>query len=124
MMRQQVSLIVFFKQLKNGTTKDIAIRKAKLKYLTDSNVPPDRHHPLFWAGFVPIGDMTPLYTPSELSKNWTLLASLSMLALTLFLGSVTLEEICKKRKIIFLNILDFKSHIFFKIKFTRFFIKE
>lgn len=76
----------FFKQIKNGTTKDIALRKAKLKYLMDTNVPPDRHHPLFWAGFVPIGDMTPLYSPSILSKNWTLLASLGMLMLTLFLG--------------------------------------
>lgn len=88
----------FFKQLKNGTTKDIALRKAKLKYLTDSNVPPDRHHPLFWAGFVPIGDMAPLYAPSGLSKNWTLFASLGMLMLTLFLGRLGWKRFLKKEK--------------------------
>ncbi len=88
----------FFKQLKNGTSKDIALRKAKLKYLADSNVPPDRHHPLFWAGFVPIGDMTPLYSPSELSKNWTLFASLGMLMLTLFLGRMGWKRFVKKEK--------------------------
>jgi CHAT domain-containing protein len=88
----------FFKQLKNGTTKDIALRKAKLKYLTDSNVPPDRHHPLFWAGFVPIGDMTPLYSPSALSKNWTLFAALGMLMLTLFLGRLSWRRFVKKER--------------------------
>jgi CHAT domain-containing protein/Flp pilus assembly protein TadD len=88
----------FFKQLKNGTSKDIALRKAKLKYLTDSNVPPDRHHPLFWAGFVPIGDMTPLYSPSALSKNWTLFAALGMLMLTLFLGRLSWRRFVKKEK--------------------------
>jgi CHAT domain-containing protein/Flp pilus assembly protein TadD len=89
---------IFFKQLKNGTTKDIALRKAKLKYLTDSNVPPDRHHPLFWAGFVPIGDMVPLYSPTTLSKNWTLLASLGMLMLTLFFGRLSWKRFIPKRE--------------------------
>lgn len=88
----------FFKLLKKGITKDVALRKAKLRYLTDSNVPPDRHHPLFWAGFVPIGDMAPLYTPSGLSKNWTLLASLGMFMLTLFLGKLGWKKYVNKEK--------------------------
>ena len=76
----------FFKMLKNGATKNEALRQAKLKYLNDSKVPPDRLHPLFWAGFVPIGEMSPLYKPDEFSNNWTLFAAIGVLALTIFIG--------------------------------------
>ena len=76
----------FFEQIKIGASKDEALRKAKLEYLNDSNTPTKRQHPLYWAGFVPVGDMIPLYTPDKLSNNWTLLAAISMLVLTLFVG--------------------------------------
>lgn len=76
----------FFRRLKNGASKDEALRQAKIEYLQDSNIPPDRLHPLYWAGFVPIGEMTPLYTSSPLSNNWTLLAAFGMLALAIFVG--------------------------------------
>ncbi|MEM6966437.1 MAG: CHAT domain-containing tetratricopeptide repeat protein, partial [Bacteroidota bacterium] len=64
----------FFQKLKKGATKDEALREAKLQYLNDSSVPPDRLHPLFWAGFVPIGDMTALYSASIFPFSWKYLA--------------------------------------------------
>ncbi len=85
----------FFQQIKNGASKDEALQKAKLQYLNDSNTPPNRQHPLYWAGFVPIGDMIPLYAPDKLSNNWTLLAAVSMLALTLFVGMLLWRRFVK-----------------------------
>lgn len=75
----------FFQKLKKGATKDEALRQAKLTYLNDSNIPPDRLHPLFWAGFVPIGDMTALYSNSTLPFNLTYFAGISFLMLVVFL---------------------------------------
>jgi CHAT domain-containing protein/Tfp pilus assembly protein PilF len=49
----------FYKNLKAGETKDGALRNAKLAYLNrrkNSNA----SHPLYWAAFVPVGDMEPL----------------------------------------------------------------
>ena len=88
----------FFQHIKNGDSKNEALRKAKIQYLNDSNTPPDRQHPLFWAGFVPIGDMTPLYAPNELSNNWTLLAAISMLVLTIFVGMIVWRKFIGKKE--------------------------
>ena len=49
----------FYKNLKRGDPKDIALRKAKLDYI-QSNRGNNRTHPLFWAAFVPVGNMEPL----------------------------------------------------------------
>jgi len=76
----------FFKNLKDGKSKGEALRLAKLKYLNASNVPPDRLHPLYWAGFVPIGEMNPIYTPNAYSNTWTLFAAIAVLVLTIFVG--------------------------------------
>ena len=49
----------FYQNLKTGETKDGALRNAKLTYLNrrkNSNA----SHPLYWAAFVPVGDMEPL----------------------------------------------------------------
>ena len=88
----------FFQQIKNGASKDEALQKAKLQYLNDSNTPPSSQHPLFWAGFVPIGDMIPLYAPDKLSNNWTLIAAISMLALTLFVGMLLWKRFVSTKK--------------------------
>lgn len=49
-------MIDFYKRLKNKVPKDMALREAKLQYLNqmgDGN----RTHPLFWAAYVPVGNM-------------------------------------------------------------------
>ncbi len=55
----------FYTYLKDGLTKDAALRQAKLdfidKYKHDA-------HPFFWAPFIPIGDMASLQFDS--ARNW------------------------------------------------------
>lgn len=56
----------FYLNIKNGMDKDEAIRKAKLEYI-------DNHshrgaHPFYWAAFVPIGNMEPIYGVSSFSN--------------------------------------------------------
>jgi len=46
----------FYKYLKEGYSKDAALRQAKLDYLESS----PRPAPYYWASFIPIGDMQPL----------------------------------------------------------------
>ena len=48
----------FYQYLKSGVDKDEALRLSKLDYL--ENADPGYKHPFYWAGFVAIGDMSPL----------------------------------------------------------------
>lgn len=69
----------FYTYLKNGATKDAALRQAKLDYLDKYSYDA---HPFYWAAFVPIGDMESV----EMSGwNWwwwgTLVLGLSMLVM-------------------------------------------
>jgi len=50
-----------YKYLSQGLPKDVALRQAKLDYLTNEESPVLRH-PYYWAGFVAIGDMSPIRT--------------------------------------------------------------
>ena len=52
-------MVDFYKNLKAGEPKDIALRNAKLNYM-EKNIGNNRTHPLFWAAFVPVGNMTPI----------------------------------------------------------------
>jgi len=49
----------FYKNLKSGQNKTEALRQAKLDFL--ENADPLKAHPYFWAGYVVIGDDTPLF---------------------------------------------------------------
>ncbi|MCF8335331.1 MAG: CHAT domain-containing protein [Bacteroidales bacterium] len=49
----------FYEAIHEGKNKDHALRKAKLKFLENSD--PLHAHPYFWAGYIVIGDTTPLY---------------------------------------------------------------
>lgn len=51
-------MLLFYKYLKKGKSKDAALRQAKLDFI-DKNTNPNAH-PFFWAGFIGIGDMTKL----------------------------------------------------------------
>ncbi len=56
----------FYKGLKEDLVKDEALRNAKQQYLHQSvNL---NAHPYYWAGFIAIGDMSPLKT----SNNWSM----------------------------------------------------
>jgi CHAT domain-containing protein len=53
-------MINFYHHLLKGKTKDVALRKAKLKYL-NSVKRPINAHPKYWLGFVSIGDQSALF---------------------------------------------------------------
>ena len=55
----------FYRNLKEGFSKDIALRNSKLTYL--NNADQLQSHPYFWAAFVQIGDNSPV-TSSNLPK--------------------------------------------------------
>lgn len=72
-------MIDFFKNLKQQQRKNTALREAKLKFLKSSD-----HllaHPVFWAGFIPMGDMQPIEFQSNISYfKWFLVGGLIFVA--------------------------------------------
>lgn len=70
----------FFQQLKNGKTKDDALQAAKIDFIQKY---PARAHPLFWAGFVPSGNMTAIDFENG-SSNWWIWA---LIIITFLIGS-------------------------------------
>ncbi|MBK8450319.1 MAG: CHAT domain-containing protein [Saprospiraceae bacterium] len=61
-------MIGFYKELKEGKSKDEALRNAKLEYLNQAGF--EKKHPYYWAGFVGYGDMEGIVK----SSNYTVLA--------------------------------------------------
>ena len=59
----------FYRELKNGLTKDKALRQAKIKYLHTAQG--EKRHPYFWAGHVLMGDASaiPSYS-TKFSFKW------------------------------------------------------
>lgn len=53
----------FYTFLKEGYSKDKALREAKLAFIDKYS---HNAHPFYWAAFIPIGDMSPI----EISTNW------------------------------------------------------
>ncbi len=53
----------FYKELLKGKRKDEALRLAKLSYLEKAD--PEYQHPYYWAGFIAMGDMSPLFYPNK-----------------------------------------------------------
>ncbi len=52
-------MIEFYRNLKNGYTKDEALRRAKVSYIEQAD--PLKAHPYFWLGYVSIGKQSPLF---------------------------------------------------------------
>lgn len=71
----------FYRYLKEGKSKDEALRSAKINYLTNvSEV--ELKHPYYWAGFIVSGDVAPLQ--NGISYWWYLGFALLALLLLLF----------------------------------------
>ncbi len=66
----------FYKHLRRGLSKDRALLAAKKDYLDWAD--PDYQHPYYWAGFIAIGDMSPLYNSSNIWLLWLLGISIVM----------------------------------------------
>lgn len=87
-LSDQSSVIIiqeFYKKIKEGLSKDEALRQAKLHYL--DNARGLASHPFFWAAFVNIGNNSPLTTNSTSSIGYGLSiggASLALILIFLF----------------------------------------
>lgn len=81
---------LFYKHLTKGLHKDEALRQAKLDYLNQSDQL--TAFPYYWAGYVNIGDNSPL----EISQNKYLNYILALAAVLLILASLYIIK--KKRK--------------------------
>ena len=76
-------MLAFYKNLKVGQTKDMALRNAKLEWLNATKAP-ELAHPYYWAGFVAAGDMAAM----DLSANsfwWWMAGAFGVLILGFFL---------------------------------------
>ena len=67
----------FYSCLKNGESKKSALRESKLQYLHQSEA--HYAHPVYWAAFMPIGDMGVVYQKSNLA--WWIGSILAMCVL-------------------------------------------
>lgn len=69
----------FYVYIKEGRSKDAALRQAKLDYLTSH--PNEELHPFYWGAMVAVGDMTPIDTHG--TSWWWILAGVVALGLGL-----------------------------------------
>ncbi len=76
-------MLAFYKNLKNGEPKDIALQKAKLEYL--KNCPPQYSIPNEWGATVVIGSVSPIDFRAWWEKTWFLVLSVSLLVIAIFL---------------------------------------
>lgn len=68
-------MVAFYAGLKEGQAKDVALREAKLQYLTSVQAP-ELAHPYYWAGFIPSGDMSPIVRQQS---YWEILLLVSLI---------------------------------------------
>lgn len=61
----------FYKNLKAGSTKDVALRSAKLKYLKENNS--ELSHPYYWSGLILVGNVQPIQSEVPFSWFWSLI---------------------------------------------------
>ena len=73
----------FYTYLKEGDRKDIALRKAKERYI-ELGLSKSLKHPFYWAGFVLVGDQRPIYHSSNSSPVWHYALAFFALLLVLF----------------------------------------
>jgi len=76
-------MVAFYEELQSGKNKDEALRMAKLRYL--QNVSPEYAKPVYWAGFVPIGEMDAIPEAQLTARKWIKPALLGLAAILAFL---------------------------------------
>jgi len=67
----------FYKNLKAGKPKDVALRNAKLKHI--QNADPFMSHPHFWMGYITIGQSDPLFSGNEIYFFGTLIVIIALM---------------------------------------------
>lgn len=62
-------MVAFYRHLEAGKTKDEALRAAKLEYLQSTTS--EYAKPVYWAGFVPVGDMEAMPASCFSGSRWS-----------------------------------------------------
>lgn len=83
-------MVSFYKHLKKGKRKDTALRMAKQDYLANAKNPSDLH-PYYWAGFIAIGDMSPL----DFGFQYTWILWVGLVTVLLFAGTLWMRRVKK-----------------------------
>lgn len=78
-------IVLFYKYLKTGVDKNIALQDAKLDYLNTANRL--KAHPHYWAGFVNIGNTEPVLLKSSLPSWFLTIPPLLLIGLAVYLWS-------------------------------------
>ncbi|KAA1243213.1 tetratricopeptide repeat protein [Aquimarina sp. RZ0] len=73
----------FYKNLKKGMSKAMALQQAKLSYLTTANS--HKTHPFYWSGFYIIGDTSPISLSSDTTVFWELILVITSILLLLLI---------------------------------------
>lgn len=74
----------FYEALSKGDSKDVALRNAKLKYLSSTD--DLLSHPFYWANFIVQGDLRPIDHQAA-SSNWTILLVIAIsISIAVFLS--------------------------------------
>lgn len=77
----KTSMISYYKNLKKGMAKNVALQQAKLNYLNTVSEE-ELKHPYYWAGFVIYGDNSPII---DANKNRYLLLGVALIILIIIL---------------------------------------
>ncbi|MCB0687400.1 MAG: CHAT domain-containing protein, partial [Saprospiraceae bacterium] len=73
----------FYNNLNHSLTKDRALRKAKLQFLSQS--PEELSNPLYWAGMILVGDISPVEIQSSASNSILFFLGLGIVSVLLFI---------------------------------------
>lgn len=65
-------MVAFYRELREGNDKAVALRNAKLEYLKGAKAS-ELHHPYYWAGFVAHGATDPITPVSSLASRYIVL---------------------------------------------------
>ncbi|MEM9341354.1 MAG: CHAT domain-containing protein, partial [Bacteroidota bacterium] len=90
-------VIEFYRNLKKGQRKSEALRNAKLTYL-DNQEDPLKRHPYYWAGFVLIGDDSPIVFTSERKYDRLIFWMISIVTLLIMIQLVRRKGWIKQLK--------------------------
>jgi len=77
-------MTIFYEYLSQGLPTDIALQRAKTDYLTQTDKL--KSHPTYWAGFVNIGESTPVLKTSSFLSYWWVLLIVAILFLIIFIN--------------------------------------
>ncbi|MEL7006350.1 MAG: CHAT domain-containing protein, partial [Bacteroidota bacterium] len=83
---------LFYKNLSEGKSKDLSLKQAKKEFL--NNTDELRTHPLYWAGFVVLGDTKPLTNGSGHQLIYWLIG----VVLVILVSSFTINKKLKSQK--------------------------